>query len=43
MVKEQFCTDVEIARADVPVSTWKQLNVDCSENMHVSGQTQVRM
>ena len=43
VVKEQFCTHIEIARADIPVSTWKQLNVDRSGNMHVFGQTQVRM
>ena len=43
VVKEQFCADTEIARADIPTSTWKQLNVKRNGNMHVSGQTQVRI
>ena len=41
-MKEQFFNDVEIAMADIPISTWKELNVECSGNMRVSGQSQVR-
>ena len=42
-MKEQFCNDVEIAMADIPISTWKELNVECSGSMHVPEQSQVRM
>ena len=42
-MKEQLCNDVEIAMADIPISTWKELNVECSGSMHVPEQSQVRM
>ena len=42
-MKEQFCNDVEIAMADIPISTWKKINVECSGNMRVPEQNQVRM
>ena len=40
-MKEQFKNAVEIARADIPISSWTKLNVEHSGNMHVSGQNQV--
>ena len=41
-MKELFRDDDEITRADIPISTWKLLNVELSGNMHVSGQNHVR-
>ena len=40
-MKEQFSNEVEIARADIPISMWTQLNVKHNGNIHVSGQNQV--